>query len=220
MQKRPHRYKRILCPHKSISSKSIYLTWNLNTKHIVKNGNMRLKILHSAAKFTSNMKDLKIIYNQYVRSKLDYGCNVWHSGLTKQNRNDIERIQRSSCKIILGKNYRTYKKALKDLNMESLHDRRERLNLNFAKKSLKIPVMKNLFPLKVSAHKMKKRKEQKYQVLKAKRNRMKKSPIIYMQNLLNCDEKKKINDTKILLKNSVNGDLCANGTHSPLISFK
>ena len=76
MQKRPHRYKRILCPHKSISSKSIYLTWNLNTKHIVKNGNMRLKILHSAAKFTSNMKDLKIIYNQYVRSKLDYGCNV------------------------------------------------------------------------------------------------------------------------------------------------
>ena len=57
--------------------------------------------------------------------------------------------------------------------MESLHDRRERLNLNFAKKSLKIPVMKKLFPLKVSAHKMKKRK-----VLKAKTNRMKKSPII------------------------------------------
>ena len=116
------------------------------------------------------MKDLKIIYNQYVRSKLDYGCNVWHSGLTKQNRNDIERIQRSSCKIILGKNYRTYKKALKDLNMESLHDRRERLNLNFAKKSLKIPVMKKLFPLKVSAHKMKKRKEQKYLKRKNKQN--------------------------------------------------
>ena len=139
-------------------------------RHIVKNGNLRLKVLHSAAKFTSNIKDLKIIYNQYVRSKLEYGCNVWNSGLTKQNRNDIERIQKSSCKIILGKNYKTYKKALKDLHMESLHDRRERLNLNFAKKSLKIPVMKNLFPLKVSKHQMKKRKEQKYQVLKAKTN--------------------------------------------------
>ena len=80
--------------------------------------------------------------------------------------------------------------------------------------------MKNLFPLKVSKHKMIKRKEQKYQVLKAKTNRMKKSPIIYMQNLLNCDEEQKINDTKIVLKNSVNGDLCANGTHSPLNSFK
>ena len=48
---------------------------------------------------------------------------------------------------------------------------------------------------------------------------MKKSPIIYMQNLLNCDEERKINDTKIVL-NSVNGDLCASGTHSSLNSFK
>ena len=35
--------------------------------------------------------------------------------------------------------------------------------------------MKSLFPLKVSKHKMKKRKEQKYQVTKARTNRMKKS---------------------------------------------
>ena len=103
--------------------------------------------------------------------------------------------------------------------MDSLHDRREKLNLNFAKKSLKIPVMKHLFPLKVSNHKMKKRKEQKFQVLKARTNRMKKSPIIYMQNLLNCDEERKINDTKVVL-NSVNGDLCVNDTLSPSISFK
>ena len=66
---------------------------------------------------------------------------------------------------------------------------------------------------------MMKRKEQKFQVTKAKTNRMKKSPIIYMQNLLNCDEERKINDTKIVL-NSVNGDLCASGTHSSLNSFK
>ena len=79
--------------------------------------------------------------------------------------------------------------------------------------------MKGLFPLKVSKHKMKKRNEQKYQVTKAKTNRMKKSPVIYMQNLLNCDEERKINDTKVNL-NSVNGDLCANGTLSSSFSFK
>ena len=66
---------------------------------------------------------------------------------------------------------------------------------------------------------MKKRKEQKYQVIKARTNRMKKSPVIYMQNLLNCDEERKINDTKVNL-NSVNGDLCANGTLSSSFSFK
>ena len=48
---------------------------------------------------------------------------------------------------------------------------------------------------------------------------MKRSPVIYKQNLLKCYEEKKINDTKVIL-NPVNGDLCANGTHSPLNSYK
>ena len=50
-------------------------------------------------------------------------------------------------------------------------------------------------------------------------NHMKRSPVIYMQNLLNCYEEKKINDTKVIL-NPVNGDLCANGTLSSSYSFK
>ena len=48
---------------------------------------------------------------------------------------------------------------------------------------------------------------------------MKKSPVIYMQNLLNSDEERKMNDTKVIL-NSVNGDLCANGTLSSSFSLK
>ena len=40
-----------------------------------------------------------------------------------------------------------------------------------------------------------------------------------MQNLLNCYEEKKINDTKVIL-NPVNGDLCANGTLSSSYSLK
>ena len=48
---------------------------------------------------------------------------------------------------------------------------------------------------------------------------MKRSPVIYMQNLLNCYEEKKINDTKVIL-NPVNGDLCANGTLSSSYSLK
>ena len=47
---------------------------------------------------------------------------------------------------------------------------------------------------------------------------MRKSPVIYMQNLLNCDEEKKMNDTKVIL-NSVNDDLCANGNLSSSFSF-
>ena len=89
------------------------LKWDLNTDKTVQNANMRMKILHTAAKFTSNISDLKIIYNQYIRSVLEYGSNVWHSGLTEQNKNDIERLQKSSLKIILRNNYESYEKALK-----------------------------------------------------------------------------------------------------------
>ena len=42
------------------------LRWDLNTDKMVKNANMRMKILHIAAKFTSNISDLEIIFNQYI----------------------------------------------------------------------------------------------------------------------------------------------------------
>ena len=164
----------------------------MNTDKIVQNANMRMKILHTAAKFTSNISDLKIIYNQYIRSVLEYGSNVWHSGLTEQNKNDIERLQKSSLKIILRNNYESYEKALKFLNMESLCKRREKLNLNFAKKCLKIENMKALFPLNSKDHDMKTREIMKYKVNKAKKERYKNSPVIYMQKLLNDDYKRKI----------------------------
>ena len=77
------------------------------------NGNMRMKILHTAAKFTSNISDLKIIYNQYIRSVLEYGSDVWHSSLTQQNKDDFERLQRCSVKIILKNNYESWQVCLK-----------------------------------------------------------------------------------------------------------
>ena len=167
------------------------LKWNLNTDKIVKSANMRMKILHSAAKFTSNISDLKVIYKQYIRSVLEYGANVWHSGLTNQNKNDIERLQKSSLKIILRNNYESYQKALKFLNMDSLEKRREKLNMNFAKKCLKIERMKHLFELNAKPHSMKTRDIVKYKVKKAKKERYKKSSIISMQKSLNNDFKTK-----------------------------
>ena len=167
------------------------LTWNLNTAKIVKNANMRMKILHTAAKFTSNISDLKIIYKTYIRSVLEYGANVWHSGLTNQNKNDIERLQKSSLKIILKNNYVNYKNALKFMNMDSLEKRREKLNLNFAKKCLKIDKMKVLFPMSSKNHEMKTRDIKKYKVNKAKKERRKNSSVIYMQKLLNDNLVKK-----------------------------
>ena len=135
-----------------------------------------------------------------IRSKLEYASSVRSSGLSQKNINDIERIQRSVTKIILKDRYTTYSKALKELRMDSLEIRRKKLALNLAKKCTKNEKMKQLFPLYKSKHSMKKRKQLKYRVNSAKTERYRKSPVVYMQNLLN--------------DNSVNDEICAEKAHN------
>ena len=89
-----------------------------------------------------------------VRSVLEYGANVWQSGLTNQSKMTLKDYK-NSLKIILKDNYVTYKNALKFMNMDLLERNREKLNLNFAKKCSIIDRMKLLFPLNSKNHEMK-----------------------------------------------------------------
>ena len=186
------------------------LKWAANTNKIVRNANIAMKCLHIAKKFTSNVAELKQIYISKVRSHLEYGVNVWSSGLTKHQNFSIERVQKSSMKVIFGKYFKNYTSALKDLNLDTLETRRRKLNLNFAKKCLKLKNMEALFPLKTSLHSMKRRNDEKYVINKAKTLRYKVSSVPNMQSLLNDDVK----EQKSLLKsieshcNLVNCDLC------------
>ena len=52
--------------------------------------------------------------------------------------------------------------------------------------------VKKMFPIKQKIHPMKKRTENKFKVQHANTERLKKSAIIYMQNLLNQNEMEKI----------------------------
>ena len=67
------------------------LKWDKNTTEIVKKAYRRMQLLNRAAKFTSNISDLKSIYLTYVRSILEQSAVVWHSSLTRKNRKDLER---------------------------------------------------------------------------------------------------------------------------------
>ena len=91
-------------------------------------------------------------------------------------------------KIILKDSYIEYKRALKDLNLESLHDRRERLCLKFAKKCLKMENFKKLFPLRKETHDLKKRKTEKFFVKHINTERYFKSTIPAMQRALNDED--------------------------------
>ena len=113
------------------------LKWDRNVEEIVKKANRRLELLRKVSSFGASLSDLKNIYVLFIRSLLEQSCTVWHSGLTVQNTEDLERIQKTSLKIILKEKYLSYEQALKVLDLETLNVRRENLCENFAKKSLK-----------------------------------------------------------------------------------
>ena len=161
------------------------LKWTKNTHNIVKRANARMQLLRKISNFGASYDDLKNIYILYIRSLLEQSCTVWHSGLSDENKEDLERVQKSALKLILKENYKSYENALNILEMETLDDRRRDLCLDFAKKCLKNEKMKKYFPENKKEHQMITRFEEEYQIDSTNTERLRNSPIIYMQRLLN-----------------------------------
>ena len=168
------------------------LKWNKNTKELVKKAYKRMQLLNRAAGFTSNISDLKSIYLTFIRSILEQSSVVWHSSLSSKNRRDLERVQKAAVRVILKKNYTSYKDGLQKLRINTLDERREVLCLRFAKNCIKNEKVKNFFPRKKNNHKMIKRNVQMFKTNKTYTQRYQKSAIPFMQHILNKDNEKKM----------------------------
>ena len=125
-----------------------------------------------------------------MNSTSSSSATVWHGSLTLENIDDLERVQKSALRIILQEKYKSYKQGLALLNLETLAGRRESLCLNFALKCVKHEKLSHMFPINEKTHKMGTRKEEKFEVQFANTGRLQKSPIIYMEKLLNENVKK------------------------------
>ena len=119
-----------------------------------------MELLRRGSSFGASWDELKNIFILYIRSLLEQSCTVWHSGITEENSQDLERIQKTALKIILEEKYKSYENALYLLELEKLDDRREILCLQFAKKCLKNKKMKNFLPQNQKVHPMKTRFEE------------------------------------------------------------
>ena len=111
-----------------------------------------MKLLRRLAGFGTSVDELKDVYFLFVRSLLEQSATVWHSSLTEENINDLERVHKSAVKIILGDKYIGYENSLSKLDMLSLNERREQLCLQFAHKCLKNPKTKTIFPENSKIH--------------------------------------------------------------------
>ena len=155
-----------------------------------------MELLRKVSEFTTSIDEKRQIYILYIRSIVEQSCTVWHSSLSKENTEDLERVQKAALKIILGEKYENYEDGLVKANLESLENRREMLCRNFATKCIKSknPRVKEIFKEKQKPEKNL-RNIEKYEVNFARTNRLKNSSIPYMQRILNNvntpDEKQK-----------------------------
>ena len=69
-------------------------------------------ILYRAKQFNFKRETLFTLYTWFVRTSLEYAAPVWHSGLTIQQRDRLERVQKRCFRVILGESYVKYSNAL------------------------------------------------------------------------------------------------------------
>ena len=146
-------------------------------------------ILKKLVQFDVPLDDLIQIYTLYIRSLTEQSSVVWHSSITKGEQKDIERIQKVALRIILGQDYSSYADSLKITGLDTLAARRTKLCLNFAKKCIKNNSTSWMFPVNVSN--VETRNREKFQVTRAKTERLFKSAIPYMQRLLDAHSSNK-----------------------------
>ena len=122
------------------------LKFEKNTQDICKRGFARVSMITKLKFFGAGCHDLVEIYKLFIQSLLEYCCVSWHSSLTKEQTYDIECVQRTALKVILGEKYEDYESALETCNLENLYDRREKRCHTFGLRSLKHPKHKLMFP--------------------------------------------------------------------------
>ena len=163
------------------------LKWRSNTTSMVKKAFTRLWILRRLKALGASSDELLDVYEKQVRCIVEYASPVWTGGLTQDETNQIERVQKAAFAIILGSSYNCYMEALATLGSESLETRRKAINLKFAKKSLKNDRFAHWFcnkPTNVHTMRTRNSKVEKILPVQARTVSFQKSPLAYLTQLL------------------------------------
>ena len=120
-----------------------------------------------------------------MTTELKLSVPLWYPGLTSEDRLRIERIQKSACGIILGQEYQSYKRALKQLGLDTLHERRNKLCKTFSKKAQKHTKFKKWFKPNEKTS-CTRNIPARFCDVYARTERFKQSPVSYLTNILLC----------------------------------
>ena len=149
-----------------------------------------MQLLRKVWEFGSSIEDMVHLWKVYCLSVLEQSAVVWGGMLTEENKQVLERTQKSFVKLVLEENYTTYLNSLKSLGLETFKTRKKNLTLKFVKTSLADGHFSDLIKKKVQKNGSATRNKEYYNVTFAHTERYKKSPILTMQRLLHEDKQK------------------------------
>ena len=166
------------------------LKWSANTDFICTKAIKKMWTLRRMKLLDVEPLLILDVYEKEIRSVLELAVPAWHSGLTLRQSSDIERVQRIALNIILsdittGKSEYSYDMALVVLDLEPLSERREKLCMNFAKKSEKSR-HSDMFQKATFEHNTRQAKPT-FKEYQSNTQRCYKSPLNYLTRLLNAE---------------------------------
>ena len=96
------------------------LSWSRNCQEICQKAYSRLSIITRLKYVGVGFEDLLDIYILFIRSVTEYRAVAFHSSLTGQQSDKLEKIQKTCLKVILGEMYISYSAALEMCGLKTL----------------------------------------------------------------------------------------------------
>ena len=161
------------------------LSWSRNCQEICRKAYSRLSMITKLKYVGVGFEDLLDIYILFIRSVTEYCAVAFHSSLTIEQSDKLEKIQKTCLKVILGDMYIDYSAALEMCGLQTLSDRRGKRCLDFSLKCIKHEKNNRIFPVNPSTSEHYIRNKETFQVNFARTNDYKESAVPYCQRLLN-----------------------------------
>ena len=163
------------------------LTLDEQVKAIQKNVRSRLWTLRNLKNHGFTEEELLKVYKTIIRPVMEYAAPVFHSSLTDEQDESLEKLQVQALKAIFDPKL-SGRKLREKADIMTLRSRREEISLKFALKCATNPRMCHLFPLKntrTSARSTRTGQAEVYQETKARCERLRNSPLHYFRRVLN-----------------------------------
>lgn len=159
-------------------------TMDEQVRSITKKFRARYWTLRNLKNSGFSTEELVTVYKTMIRPVADYACVVYHSSLTDEQDEALDRLQNHALKCIFGP---LSGRKLRELaGVMTLRARREELCDKFAAKLVENPLFSHWFPIKQTTTSTRNVvKQEKYVEFKARCDRLNNSPLFYFRRRLN-----------------------------------